>query len=130
MQKVILLPKMTLKEQFFVSRLVVFNETFASVKDDGDYVILWHEAISGRLAVDVASTYIRCINICESGKVIFWADHSTVPVKIKTGPFIPCFAGVSTRIGALKKSRSIILKKGIGLRSCVQIVSMAALEKR
>ena len=75
MQKVILLPKLTVKEHFFVSRLVVFNETFASVKQDGDYVLLWHEAISGRLGVDVASTYIRCINLCEVEKVIFWADN-------------------------------------------------------
>ena len=29
MQKVILLPKLTTKQHFFVSRLVVFNETFA-----------------------------------------------------------------------------------------------------
>ena len=38
MQKIILLPKTTLKEHFFVSRLVVFNETFASVKEDDDFV--------------------------------------------------------------------------------------------
>ena len=31
-QKVILFPKLTLKERYFVSRLVVFYETFASVK--------------------------------------------------------------------------------------------------
>ena len=31
MQKVVLLPKLTTKEHFFVSRLVVFNETFASL---------------------------------------------------------------------------------------------------
>ena len=77
MQKVILLPKMTIKEHFFVSRLVVFNETFASVKEDGDFVILWHEAISGRLGVDVASTYIKCMNLCETDIVIFWADNCT-----------------------------------------------------
>lgn len=77
MQKVILLPKMTIKEHFFVSRLVVFNETFASVKEDGDFVILWHEAISGRLGVDVASTYIKCVNLCETDIVIFWADNCT-----------------------------------------------------
>ena len=35
MQKIVLFPKITLKELFFVSRLVVFNETFASVKEDG-----------------------------------------------------------------------------------------------
>ncbi|XP_038074870.1 uncharacterized protein LOC119742772 [Patiria miniata] len=68
---------MTIKEHFFVSRLVVFNETFASVKEDGDFVILWHEAISGRLGVDVASTNIKCVNLCETDIVIFWADNCT-----------------------------------------------------
>ena len=38
MQKIILLPKMTLKEHFFVSRLVVFNDAFALVKEDSDFV--------------------------------------------------------------------------------------------
>ena len=72
-QKVILLPKMTPKEHFFVSRLVVFNETFASVKEDGDFVILWHKAISGRLGVDVASSYMKCEKLCEIDNLIFWA---------------------------------------------------------
>ena len=60
--QIIFLPKMTLKEHFFVSRLVVFDEIFASVKD-GDFVILWHEAISGRSGVDVASSYTKCVNL-------------------------------------------------------------------
>lgn len=77
MQKIILLPKMETKEHFFVSRLVVFNETFASVKQDVDYVMLWHEAISGRLATDVSSSYIKCVNRCGKDKVIFWVDNCT-----------------------------------------------------
>ena len=40
MQKVILLPKMTTKEHFFVSRLVFFNQTFASLQKDGDFPLL------------------------------------------------------------------------------------------
>ena len=48
MQRVILLPKLPSKEHFFVSRLVVFNETFAALSDSPDYCMLWHEAISGR----------------------------------------------------------------------------------
>ena len=75
MQKVILLPKMTTKEHFFVSRLVVFNETFASMQNDGDYVILWHEGIAGRKASDVASSYIKCINLCGKQHVVIWADN-------------------------------------------------------
>ena len=43
MQKVILLPKMTTKEHFFVSRLVVFNATFASMNEEVDFAVLWHK---------------------------------------------------------------------------------------
>jgi hypothetical protein len=75
MQKVILLPKMTIKEHFFVSRLVVFNETFASISDQRDYVCLWHEAIRGRSACDVASAYVQCLVHCQAANVIFWADN-------------------------------------------------------
>ena len=59
MQRVIVLPKLTTKEHLFVSRLVTFNETFAS-KTPGkpDYCILWHEAIAGRKAPDVASAFL------------------------------------------------------------------------
>jgi len=45
MQKVILLPKLTSKEHIFVSRLVVFNETFASLDGHADLLILWHEGV-------------------------------------------------------------------------------------
>lgn len=82
MQKVILLPKMKIKEHFFVSRLVVFNETFASLTSDKpDYVILWHEAISGRLSCDVASAYVKCLVTCGSAKVVFWADNCSAQNK-------------------------------------------------
>ena len=61
-QTVLLLPKLTTKEHLFVSRLVVFNETFAARnRKNPDFVILWHEAIRGRLAKDVASTFVKCI---------------------------------------------------------------------
>ena len=36
--QIILLSKMTLKKHFFVSRLIFFNETFASVNEDGDFL--------------------------------------------------------------------------------------------
>ena len=77
MQKVILLPKMTLKEHFFISRLVVFNETFACLTPGKDILLLWHEAISGRNAKDVASSYIRCINLSGKNSLVFWADNCT-----------------------------------------------------
>jgi len=76
MQKVILLPKMTIKEHFFVSRLVVFNETFASITAKQLHlVVLWHEGITGRMAADVVSAYVRCLTYCASQKVVFWVDN-------------------------------------------------------
>ena len=65
-KKIIFLPKMTLKEHIFVS-----NEIFASVKEDGDLVILWHKNISGRLGENVTSSYKKCVNLCETDTVIF-----------------------------------------------------------
>ena len=75
MQKIILLPKLTTKEHFFVSRLVVFNETFASLKGDADFVMLWHEGIAGRVAANVASSFIKCINTDASDYVTLWAEN-------------------------------------------------------
>ena len=55
MQKVLLLPKSTTKNHFFVRRLVVFNETFACMSGSlPDFCILWHQALSGRIAAEVA----------------------------------------------------------------------------
>ena len=72
-----MLPKLSTKESFFVSRLIVFNETFARLEAPGqtDYVVLWHEAIAGRKAADVASTYIKCIVLDSSPRILFWADN-------------------------------------------------------
>jgi len=77
MQKIILLPKLTTKEHFFVSRLVTFNETFACLNNENepDRVMLWHEAISGRSASDVACAFIKCIELSGSDDVAFWADN-------------------------------------------------------
>ena len=68
LQKVILLPKMTTKEHLFVSRLVVFNETFASMNEEVDFAVLWHEEIAGRLA----SAFIKRINLSGKETVTFW----------------------------------------------------------
>ena len=78
MQRVILLPKLSTKESFFVSRLIVFNETFARMGADRapDYVVLWHEGKSGsRLDQDVASAYIKCIIKDASPNLLFWVDN-------------------------------------------------------
>ena len=54
-QTIVLLPKLTTKEHFFVSRLVVFNEIFARLSRGSDFLALWHVGIAGRLAANVAS---------------------------------------------------------------------------
>ncbi len=61
---------------FFVSRLVVFNETFASISNDKpDYVIIWHEGVAGRLAGNVAGSFIKCIILDATSRILFWADN-------------------------------------------------------
>ena len=64
-KKVIMLPGLPgLKQAIFWKLLVLFNETFASVggkaKEKGIKTtgVLWHEAIKGRSAEDVTSTFI------------------------------------------------------------------------
>lgn len=85
MQKVLLLPKMSLKSSVFVSKLVVFNETFASLlnHDENNICVLWHEAISGRLAEDVASAYLAIMQRASADvqHYIFWCDNCSAQNK-------------------------------------------------
>ena len=76
MQKVLLLPKMTTKNHFFVSRLVIFNETFACMNGNRpDFCIMWHEELAGRGAAEVASSYLKCVELSGASKLLFWADN-------------------------------------------------------
>ena len=76
MQRVIVLPKLTTKEHLFESCLIIFNETFA-LKTLGkpDYCILWHEAIAGRKAPDVASAFLQLICQCNEDHMWLWTDN-------------------------------------------------------
>ena len=71
------MPKLTTKEHFFVSRLVTFNQTFASKTPTcPNYCILWHEEISGRKASDVTSAFFKVIKVSGCPKNIwFWLDN-------------------------------------------------------
>ena len=80
MQKAIMLPRLPgLKQPIFYKRLVRSNEAFAPVegwkksktlKPTG---VLWHVAIKGRLAEDVASAFIHFIRKnCDIQSFIFW----------------------------------------------------------
>lgn len=82
MQKVIMLPKMNVKEHFFISRLTVFNETFASLAGGEDICILWHEGIAGRDASDVMSAYYRAIQrASHANSFLFWVDNCSAQNK-------------------------------------------------
>jgi len=82
MQKVIMLPKMNVKEHFFISRLTVFNETFASLAGGDDICILWHEGIAGRDASDVTSSYYRAIQrASHANSFVFWVDNCSAQNK-------------------------------------------------
>lgn len=81
MQKVLIIPKMSTKNSFFVSRMVVFNETFAPMGKNGgeqkNHCVLWNESITGRNAADVTSSYLKIIinSKREVTEFIFWADN-------------------------------------------------------
>ena len=77
MQKVLLLPVMHGKAYYFVSRLVCFNETFASLRNSTDTCVLWHEAIAGRNGSDVSSSFALIIRRFSDRiqDFIFWADN-------------------------------------------------------
>lgn len=78
MQKVILLPRMPdIKETFFLSRLIVFNQTFASLKkNDSHYLIIWHEDIAARNAEDVTSAFLSFfLKNRDFQKLIIWMDN-------------------------------------------------------
>ena len=72
-----------MKESFFVSKMVVFNETFASLKSDkSHYSVIWNEATRGRSASDVTSAYVKIIsNARDQSHFIFWADNCTAQNK-------------------------------------------------
>ena len=40
-----------------------------------DYLMLWHEAIRGRKATDIASTYLKLLSLVKHKHVVVWADN-------------------------------------------------------
>ena len=66
------------KDSFFCSRLVSFNETFASMKqNDAHFYVLWNEAIHDRNASNVTSTYIKVMeHLRETQHFVFWVDKN------------------------------------------------------
>lgn len=92
---------MTIKNSFFISRLVVFHETFANLKQGKqNKCVLWHEAINGRSAQDVASAFYNALIRldAETKHVIFWADNCTAQNKNWT-IFTACLTFVNENWG-------------------------------
>ncbi|XP_060881369.1 uncharacterized protein LOC132952892 [Metopolophium dirhodum] len=86
LQKVILLPYLpNIKASYFTSRLVVFNETFATIKKGSSfmsYCVLWHEGINGRKAENITDSILKVISKeIDVTKFVFWADNCTAQNK-------------------------------------------------
>ncbi|CAG9771296.1 unnamed protein product [Ceutorhynchus assimilis] len=86
LQKVMLLPIMpACKSSFFISRLVIFNETFATLNKESrkkSYCVLWHEALAGRKAEAIADSILKLMNQeRDATEFLFWADNCTAQNK-------------------------------------------------
>lgn len=87
MQKVLLLSMTTdLKSCILTSRLIVFNKTFASIKEkevkegkvstekDKHYAVMCDESTAGRNKEHVTNTFLSLIKK-ERDDFVFWADN-------------------------------------------------------
>lgn len=80
MQKVVILPVLShhAKKAAFVSRLVVFNETFVPLGGSRNKKILsviWHEGITGRNADDVSTCFFLALKNLNKASVTLWMDN-------------------------------------------------------
>ena len=91
MMKVVVLPIIPFKEAIFTSRLVSYDETFSvlmpsnkpsrcarkSLHKNSSACVLWHEALAGRSAEEVAASYVLFLetNCRDFSTVIIWADN-------------------------------------------------------
>lgn len=83
MQKIMIIPKMPIKNSYFVSRLVVMHETFAALHRGKNKCIVWHEAIAGRSSPEVTSAYYNVIrnSLASVTKFLFWVDNCSAQNK-------------------------------------------------
>ena len=91
MMKVTVLPIIPFNEAIFTSRLICYNETFSTVmpterasrsarktlQKTTSACVLWHEALAGRSAEEVAAAYFLYLEtVCRDFKtVVIWADN-------------------------------------------------------
>ena len=85
MQREILLPKLSSKDHIFVSRLVTFNETFASLNGTyPDFAVLWNESISGRCVADVTSSCVNILQLISADDITIWCGNCSAQNKNRT----------------------------------------------
>ncbi|XP_031339601.1 uncharacterized protein LOC116168085 [Photinus pyralis] len=80
LQKVIMLPRLEMfKEVIFTPRIVAFNESFVPIgkkQQLGPTAVIWHEAISGRSAKDIISTfYAFLLSVRDVKHITLWLDN-------------------------------------------------------
>jgi len=101
LQKVLMMPRLPgVKTAVFTRRLVVFHETFVPLKSlDNSVSVLWHEAISGRNAEDIASTFICAMKQePDVSHFILWMDNCSAQNK-NWVVFTAMCAFVNTELG-------------------------------
>ena len=68
----------------FTKRIIAFNETFAALGAAGkNTTVVWHEAIAGRLAQDICSTYWNFFvqKQRDTEHIVLWADNCSAQNK-------------------------------------------------
>ncbi|GFR62101.1 LINE-1 retrotransposable element ORF2 protein [Elysia marginata] len=85
LQKEMMLPRLPgVKSCMFTKRIIAFNETFAALRAAGkNTTVVWHEAIAGRLAQDICSTYWNFFleKQRDTEHIVLWADNCSAQNK-------------------------------------------------
>ena len=100
MQKIVMLPAMPgVKSAVFTRRLVAFHQTFAPLGSRSKRLratgVIWHEALAGRNAEDVASAFmkfIQCDKFRDCKQFVIWCDNCSGQNKNWTLYTTLCFA--------------------------------------
>jgi len=84
LQKILLLPRLpTHKVAIFCPRLIVMNETFASVGGKKDNInVVWNESTAGRSAKEVSCAFMKFLKIIDSEEHLsLWLDNCSAQNK-------------------------------------------------
>jgi hypothetical protein len=86
LQKVIMLPRLPgVKSAIFTKRIIAFHETFAAVgtkagkqkkPKQNNISVIWHEAVAGRKAEEIASAFIKALqHERDTPHIVYWLDN-------------------------------------------------------